>query len=116
MLHNKTSNKIYVFSRLCRILTSLPGDSKYKKRIKVLNISKRFISYLLSNCLIQCTSLTRREKRSIYSTHSRPVKQALFTVRNNKLLRDICTLFADYLYSTQLGNKLKYTLTLISGM
>ena len=53
------------------------------------------------------------EKRS---THSRPVKQALFTVRNNKLLRDICTLFADYLYSTQLGNKLKYTLTLISGM
>ena len=37
MLHNKTSTKIYVFSRLCRILTSLPGDSKYKKRVKVLN-------------------------------------------------------------------------------
>ena len=39
MLHNKTSNKIYVFSRvvLCRILTSLPGDSKYKKQVKVLN-------------------------------------------------------------------------------
>ena len=48
-------------------------------------------------------------------TFSQYGPERLANNRYVQILRGICTLCVCYLYSTQLDNKLKYTLTIVSG-